>query len=557
MSDFIQGAPQVPHPYNDDDLLQSLLARFFPKQDLTKIESELKRFSNRLLSECESSSNNAELNPPVHTPYDPWGKRIDQIVTAPGWESLRKFSVEEKLIADAYLRPYGDLTRLLQFIKIFLFHPSSAFFTCPLAMSDGAARLLELHGSEDLKQRAFKKLTSTDPSISWTSGQWMTEAIGGSDVSESQTIARFENGQWRLYGKKWFTSAITSEMAMVLARVEEKGKTIAGSGGLALFYLEMRNQNNELNHLKVLRLKEKLGTKALPTAELLLEGCIAEMIAPAGAGVKTISALFNITRIYNACTSLGSQKRLLSLALDYAEKRHAFGQKLIEKALHQRTLAKLTVDYHGLFHLTFYLTRLQGLDEVAPSDRTHKLLRLLTPVAKLMTAKINMQNTSELIECFGGAGYIENTGLPKFLRDSQVLCIWEGTTNILSLDTLRAIIINDGLSAFMTELTERQDRIDESIFRAEKNLHLAAMTQLKDWVKNFDQLCLHSKEANSRDLAWSLGQMITALLLLEHGQETQNPSYIQIAKSYFLRKLWIVRDDQFDPHEDKLILSLK
>src|SRR5690606_4112745 len=230
---------------------------------------------------------------PVHIPYDPWGKRIDEIKVSDSWNQLHEIAAEEGIVAAGYERTQGEFSRLYQFAKLYLYHPSSAIYSCPLAMTDGAARLLELYGTEDMKERAYKFLTSRDPQTFWTSGQWMTERTGGSDVSGTSTIAKKEGDQYKLYGVKWFTSATTSQMAMTLARIE-------GDEKLSLFYLELRDKSGELQNIQINRLKDKLGTKALPTAELTLSGTPATLVGEAGKGIKTISTLFNITRLYNA-----------------------------------------------------------------------------------------------------------------------------------------------------------------------------------------------------------------------------------------------------------------
>src|SRR6185369_9374815 len=150
----------------------------------------------------------------------------------------------------------------------YMFHPDSAWFTCPLAMTDGAARAIELYGDERLKDRALTRLLSRKPSEFWTSGQWMTEREGGSDVSRTATVAKKHKDGWRLHGAKWFTSSTTSPVALALARIEGAGE---GSDALSLFYVELFDEAGRLRNIQVNRLKDKLGTHALPTAELTLD----------------------------------------------------------------------------------------------------------------------------------------------------------------------------------------------------------------------------------------------------------------------------------------------
>ncbi|MGZ3691992.1 MAG: acyl-CoA dehydrogenase family protein, partial [Pseudobdellovibrio sp.] len=234
---------------------------------------------------------------------------------------------------------------------------------------------------------------------------------------------------YKLYGAKWFTSATKSQMAMTLARIDDGTGT---PGGLSLFYLEK-------NNLEVLRLKDKLGTDALPTAELVLNGTDATLVGAPNEGVKRIASVLNITRIYNSICAISHMRRALDLAFSYAHKRKAFGAYLSQHALHMKTLNELDLEFQKCFKFTFYVIQLLGKEETGSATAEEKqILRALTPIVKLYTAKKCMQACSEVVESFGGAGYIENTGIPRLLRDAQVFSIWEGTTNVLALDFLRA-----------------------------------------------------------------------------------------------------------------------
>jgi alkylation response protein AidB-like acyl-CoA dehydrogenase len=432
----------------------------------------------------------AESNPPQHIPYSPFGKRVDEIKVSHGWKMLDALSAEEGIIQLGYDPNNKSSGRIHQFLKIFLYHPSSAFYTCPLAMTDGAAKLIEVFLKTDLGklqkenlEKAYAHLTTRDPEHFWTSGQWMTEKTGGSDVAISQTRAKRKGDFYQLYGTKWFTSATTSQMCFTLARIEdESGNVTEGSKGLSLFYVELRDDEGNLKNMSVRRLKDKLGTKALPTAEVDLEGTPALLIGNPGEGIKNISHLFNITRIYNAVTTVGSFRRLLQLADDYSEKRVAFGKKLCEQPLHKKILKEAHEAFSKCFILTFstvsLLQKEESLHNKGEADQeVSTLLRLFTPLAKLYTAKMNMMWTSELVESFGGAGYIEDTGIPRFLRDSQVLTIWEGTTNVLSLDCLRAIQKENALEVFLKKipLVAKENGNEEAVIKR--------LGELKSFIK--------------------------------------------------------------------------
>jgi len=286
----------------------------------------------------------------------------------------------------------------------------------------------------------------------------MTEKPGGSDLSNTETIARVMQEQrndkgepfYALRGFKWFTSAIDSSVTVLLAKVADKQQQEAGEAKekidshLSCFVMRIRNdtipkdKQNNLNGIKIHKLKNKLGTKALPTAELSLRDAKAEMIGVRGRGVATISPLLNITRVYNTVSACGMLRRMVALCQDYARKRRAQGKLLSNTPLHLHSLAKLVVEQNACLHLATWILHLLGKSEcgIATAEEAN-LLRLFTPIAKLYTAKKAVMGISEGMELIGGMGYMEDSKVPRLLRNAQVLPIWEGTTNILSLDVLR------------------------------------------------------------------------------------------------------------------------
>lgn len=507
--DFFQEPPVFSHPFETDEILKSYLVRIFG-ENYVEIAKEFSAFGDRIQNELEILSQEAEAHPPVHVPYDPWGKRIDKIKVSTAWEKLHAIAAEEGIVAAGYERKFKELSRLYQFAKLYLYHPSSAIYSCPLAMTDGAARVIELHGNEEMKQKAFKFLTSRDPEKFWTSGQWMTERTGGSDVSGTSTIAKLDGNQYRLYGVKWFTSATTSQMAMTLAKIE-------GTDKLSMFYVELRNEKGELQNIQINRLKDKLGTKALPTAELTLNGVPATLVGGEGKGVKTIATLFNITRLYNSCCAVGYMRRGISLAVEYSKKRVAFGKPILNHGLHAETLADLQVRFEASFLMTFHAALLLGKDEMKTSTEIESgTLRLLIPLVKLYTAKEGVAISSEVIESFGGAGYIEDTGLPQILRNAQVLSIWEGTTNVLSLDALRAIRKENAAESFFQDIKNRLEKIIHPDLQKYKSQLLAAIQ------KNSDSLTAFSDEEDlntcARTMAMNLSRLYCGSLLAEQAE---------------------------------------
>lgn len=509
--EFFQTAPKLENQYTSDRVLKSYLEKNFAPSTLKSIEADLTHFGQRVVTDILEMNNDVETNHPVHVPYDAWGKRVDHIKTTRGWSELDRVSAEEGIVAIGYERKFAEDSRLYQFAKLYLFHPSSGMYSCPLAMTDGAAKLIETSGDEKLKAKAFKHLTSRDPSLFWTSGQWMTERSGGSDVSGTTTVAKLIDGKYYLHGVKWFTSATTSQMAMTLAKLEGDP-----SGKLSLFYVELRDEKGDLQNIQINRLKEKMGTKGLPTAELSLCGTPASLVGEVGKGVKTIAVLFNVTRLYNACCSVGYMRRGLALARDYAHKRSVFGKNLIEHGLHVETLASLQVRFELSFHLTFHAAKLLGREELKKNSAAASgALRLLIPLAKLFTAKEGVGIASEIIESFGGAGYIEDTGLPSILRNAQVLAIWEGTTNVLSLDALRAIKRENAGEDFLQDLNERMSGFSQDEVKALANDLKEDLAHLREDLKVAKENENEDVNSEARCLAFNLSRIYGFSLLLE------------------------------------------
>ncbi|XP_048369589.1 acyl-CoA dehydrogenase family member 11-like isoform X2 [Sphaerodactylus townsendi] len=388
---FCQEPPRLGNPYLEDVFLQAYLKSYLPPKVFAEIDVDLMRFGARLKNEIDSLGRECELNPPRLQQFDAWGRRVDHIITCAAWKKMKEISAEEGLIAEAYERRYSNWSRVHQVAKLYLYAPSAGLFTCPLAMTDGAAKVIESLGIPRPVREAYANLTSRDPRKFWTSGQWMTERKGGSDVANgTETVAReLPNGTHTLHGFKWFTSATDADISLTLARVvSAEGQIEQGSKGLSLFYLETRDKEGKLNGIQIQRLKEKLGTKQVPTAELFLDGARAHQISALGRGVASIANMLTITRIHNAISAVGGMRRMISMAKDYATKRQAFGKPLKEHPLHMQTLARMEVQARGAFLLLMETSRLLGLEDTKmATEQDLHMLRLLTPVAKLYTAK--------------------------------------------------------------------------------------------------------------------------------------------------------------------------
>ncbi len=517
---FIQSAPKLGNQFDEDPLLQEYLQRHLPADFLESQRKGYQELGAMAGGELYEASLKEQSVEPVLTPWDAWGNRIDHIEVSPLWKRAEAICVERGLVSAAYDSELGETARIHQFAMNYIVQASLDVYSCPLAMTDGAARTLLETGNQELIDHALPHLLSGDPETFWTSGQWMTERTGGSDVGTSETVAKKEDDGWRLYGTKWFTSATTSQMALTLGRPEGNGP---GGRGLALFYVELRDEEGKLREIEVNRLKDKLGTRKVPTAELTMNGTPATLVCETQNGVRNITPMLGITRTWNAVASAWGMRRAVALARDYASRRTAFGKLLADKALHRDTLATISAEAEAGFLLAFRCAQLLGKVEAGTASKDEqKLFRMLTPVTKLTTAKQAVVVASEAVECFGGAGYVEDTGLPRLIADAQVLPIWEGTTNVLSLDTLRALSKDaDSMEAFAGEVERACKSVSDAGLEAPVRVARAALQSAREWLmesvnKNEEM------EAGGRRFAMTLGRCLELSLLCEHAQWVQD-----------------------------------
>jgi alkylation response protein AidB-like acyl-CoA dehydrogenase len=508
-SGFFQAAPVLPPQYtsqdddiaaSDDKILARILHLYLP-ENIPHITQHIHHLSRRSLDpKVLIHATDAETNHPVLRPLNTFGdeNKNDPLWTTAGWQKLKEIGYEEGLVAVAYDDTQTSYNRrVYEFALNHVWASTGTMTGCPMSMTDGAATLLKKHldhedetqpGRRDVFREVYRRLTSRDPAIAWTSGQWMTERSGGSDVSGTETVAtRLDSGglaqeaktgsnvdaiglplgPWRIDGAKWFSSATDSEMSVMLARTDK---------GLSAFMAPMRRRFNlpgdtngskemvrtELNGIRIQRLKNKLGTKSLPTAELELKGTRAWLIGIEGQGIKEISTILNITRLYTSAGSTAGWGRGLAVCRAYSKVRKVRSGLLQNNPAHLHWMSDETVKYWAATHFCFLAIALQGAveqdwsemvantkaDKLIPKEQSQAmaLLRFLTPVLKSRTSVASVHGLRECMECLGGVGYCENNeegglmNIAKVYRDTLVNPIWEGTVNVLAEDMVRVLM---------------------------------------------------------------------------------------------------------------------
>ena len=338
----------------------------------------------------------------------------------------------------------------------FLFNQAEFGLGCPINVTDGCAKLLNNFGSEALKARYLDGLTQTDMSKLTQGGQFMTEKEGGSDVGTLTTTAVQEGDHWRLHGEKWFCSNADAEVVMLLARPEGAGP---GTRGVGLFLMPRRLEDGSQNHYRIVRLKDKLGTRSMASGEIKLEGAIAYAVGKLDRGFVQMAEMVNSSRLSNGVKSTALMRRAYHDAMTVAKNRVVFGQRIIDLPLARRQLMKIMLPTEQALSMSFLTA--DALDRAeAGSQDAAALLRILTPTLKFRATRDARKVCGDALEMRGGIGYIEEFATARLLRDAHLGSIWEGTGNIVAIDALKRAVGRHGADAALA--ADLHARLDDS-----------------------------------------------------------------------------------------------
>ncbi|KAF8329507.1 uncharacterized protein EI90DRAFT_2924032 [Cantharellus anzutake] len=542
----------LPHPYSEDTVLPSLLKRLAPEPLRSNIERDLIRWGEDIRGPIQKIG--ALVDQPHTQPwvrqYDNYGKRIDELFTSEGWRIIKAIAFKEGLVSIAYDRAkYAEWARVYSFLKIAVGSPDLRMIMCPFSMTDGCARVIELYGTAQMKSEILPRLLSRDPSVGFTSGQWMTERPGGSDLSQIESTASrtqehgFGSELWRINGFKWFSSATDGDISLALARTGEslslflvpvRVPLIPGPpvGSIALginarTIPQLQPVDTKLNGIRIHRLKNKIGTQPVPTAELELHNTQGYLVGPLNQGIKSVIPVLTITRLHSAIMSISCLGRSLQIAKAYANVRvitnsnaESGGTLLRKLPLHTYTLAKASVLYRALTHMVFGAVVLLGRSENGnASVEEFARLRLLIPVAKGFASSFAVSGMEECMASMGSQGYMEETGIGRMIRDSLVEKIWEGTANVLALDVLRACkdaVALDSFYAWGNGLVERASCLEA--FKTVE-FQLDALSASLRLVAQLRTLLVGNESLDPifpRPFFYFIGEAACGLYLLEH-----------------------------------------
>src|ERR1700761_8565338 len=447
--------------YRADPALTDLLRLHLPDALLRHIEPHLDRLGGLAGGHLDECARLADRHPPVLHQRDRFGGDSQTIEYHPAYRELEKaafgeFGIHAMSVRKGILGWPDKYPVVAKHAFTFLFNQAEFGLGCPINVTDGCAKLLNNFGSDELKARYLDGLTQTDMSKLTQGGQFMTEKEGGSDVGTLTTTAVQEGDHWRLRGEKWFCSNADAEVVMLLARPQGAQ---AGTRGVGLFLMPRRLEDGSQNHYRIVRLKDKLGTRSMASGEIKLEGAIAYAVGKLDRGFVQMAEMVNSSRLSNGVKSTALMRRAHHDAMTVARNRVVFGQRIIDLPLARRQLMKIMLATEQALSMSFLtadaLDRAEGGSQDAAA-----LLRILTPTLKFRATRDARKVCGDALEMRGGIGYIEEFATARLLRDAHLGSIWEGTGNIVALDALKRAIGRHGAESALA--ADLHARLDES-----------------------------------------------------------------------------------------------
>ncbi|MFP6747641.1 MAG: acyl-CoA dehydrogenase family protein [Alphaproteobacteria bacterium] len=442
--------------FDIDHSLQGLLKLYLDDGLLAHMAPHFRDLGAIAGGRLDELSRTADRHGPVLHVRGPRGTDEDWIEFHPAYREMEQigfgdFGIHCMSRTSGVLGWSAPVPPLAKYVFQYLFVQGEFGLMCPISVTDTSALLIERYASEDVKQRFLPGLHSQDMSKIFKSAQFMTEKTGGSDVSNIELEARFEDGEWRLYGEKWFCSCADGDVALLLARPAGAAK---GNNGLALFAMPRHLDNGARNKYRIVRLKEKMGTKSMASGEIIFDGAVAYPLGEVGPGInnglKLMMDQVNMSRLSHGVRAAAMMRRCLNEALVVARNRIAFGERIIDKPLLRRQLMKLLVPTEQVLSMAMFTARQLELAE-AGDERAALLARILTPLLKFRSCRDNIPVATGAMEIRGGNGLIEDWVNSKLVRDAHIGVLWEGTSNINALDVTKRAIAKAGAHVTLAE----------------------------------------------------------------------------------------------------------
>ncbi len=422
--------------YLEDSNLRRLLTRIAPPL-AERWAQRLPAFGAWAATEVDAAAAYTDrFAPPVLAASDRDGELQYRVICNPRYKAAHRRVYEHGIVG----LNHGPAAEpfLLTFAMGYLLAQADISLHCPATLTGAVAYVLARLGPPELRDRYLPDLIRQD-GRAWTGATWATERQGGSDMGAAMTTARVAGDGVELTGLKWFCSNAAADIALVTARPEG---ALPGSKGLGLYLVPRLLPDGSANRYRIRRLKDKLGTRGLPTGEIELFGAHAREVAPPPQGFKMMMDALEFSRVHNAMAAAGMQRRAFAEALAYAESRPAFGAALAAFPMMRELLLDMLVELEAGVALAFEAAR--SFDSAVQDAAARPWLRTATALAKYRTAEQALWSASRAIEILGGVGYTEEFVTARLLRDAQVLTVWEGPANIQALELLRLVKSGQG-----------------------------------------------------------------------------------------------------------------
>lgn len=519
--------------YRADRDAAALFAYYLPDDLFSHLAPHFDRLGALAGDHLDRLAGIADKNPPTLSTRRRTGEDCDVIEKHPAYVELERIAYSEFGLAalshrGGVLGWPEPMPAAAKYALTYLFVQAEFGLCCPVSMTNSLTRTLKKFGEPNLVARFFDKLTTLDFDELFQGAMFMTEQAAGSDVSATTTRAELQpNGSWRLFGDKWFCSNAGAELAMVLARSE----TAPGLKGISLFLLPKTRSDGLPNDFRYLRLKDKLGTRSMASGEVRLEGAEAYLVGERGRGFKHMADMINNSRLSNGMRAAGLMRRATTEAFFIAGRREAFGRRLIELPLMRRQLAKMLVwteQARTMMFLTADALHRANSGEGAGAQ----LAQIMTPLIKFRACRDARRVTGDAMEVRGGCGYIEEWSDPRLVRDSHLGSIWEGTSNIVALDVIRAVSRDGALAPLHDHLLQMLGGTGLDVAgRAPFEHCIEAATSLARDVADTDNATL------ARQAASGLYHITTAIGLAREAAKAKLPHRLALARLVLQHRL--------------------
>ena len=534
-----------------DRQFQDLLSLYMEPDLLQRVRPHFERLGDLAGNRLDDLAMIADRNLPVLHARDRFGRDEDWIEYHPSYREMEKIAFEE-FGMHAMSHRAGVLgldtpaSPLVKYGITYLFVQAEFGLMCPVSVSDTSNFVIKRFGSEPLRKLLLDRLLSQDPATMLKGTQFMTEKAGGSDVgaleTEAERIGVGPDGveRWKLYGQKWFCSHADADVAVLLARPRGAAP---GTRGLGMFAMPRRLEDGSRNSYRIVRLKDKLGTRSMASGEIVMDGAVAYLVGDVGQGFKQMMEQVNLSRLSHGVRAASMMRRCLNEALAAARGRRAFGKAIAEYPLLRRQLMKIMLPTEQA--LSMYAFSADAMGRAQDGDRrAADLLRILTPVYKFRACRDNIPVASQALEVKGGLGYIEEWVTARLVRDAQVGTLWEGTSNINALDVVQRAVGKVGGHRTLTAALKDRFESATELPGQYKGLLGAALERVERFVEAVAADPGHEKRcrlaagalyhaASAALLAWegaTLGarggdarRLLLSRLVIEHRLAPQDP----------------------------------